>query len=103
MGRVIRTDQAGDDLVEILDYLEGRDPAVAARFGAALEEKFRLLSDFPMMGRSREELGPSLRSSLVVPYVVYYRPLDDGIILVRVVHSSRDVTRLFEIKSDYFG
>ncbi len=95
MGRVIRTDRSKDDLVEILDYLEEHNVAAAARFDAGFEEKFRLLSDFPMMGRSREELGPSLRSSLVAPYVVYYRPLDDGIILVRVVHSSRDVTRLF--------
>jgi toxin ParE1/3/4 len=96
MGRIIRTDQAKDDLVEILDYLEEHNPTAAARFDFKFEEKFRLLSAFPMMGRSREELAPSLRSSLVSPYVVYYRPLDDGMVLVRVIHSSRDVIRLFE-------
>ena len=48
------------------------------------------------MGRDRGELAPELRSSLVKPYVLYYRPLDDGIEIIRVIHGSRDLSGLFE-------
>jgi toxin ParE1/3/4 len=36
------------------------------------------------MGRARPELAPDLRSFPVGNYVVFYRPMPAGIILVRV-------------------
>jgi toxin ParE1/3/4 len=96
MGRVVRAREAKSDLVEIVLDLRSHSPEAAKRFRTAFEEKCRILADFPLMGREREELGPSLRSIAITPYIVFYRPLDDGIAVARVVHSSRDVTKLFD-------
>jgi toxin ParE1/3/4 len=54
------------------------------------EEKFRLLTDFPEMGRSREELAPSLRSLPVDKYVIFYRIIENGIQIERVLSGYRD-------------
>jgi toxin ParE1/3/4 len=48
------------------------------------------------MGRDRSDLAPKLRSSLVNPYVLFYLPLEDGIVIIRVIHGARDLPSLFE-------
>jgi toxin ParE1/3/4 len=96
MPRIQRTEQAELELVEILFYFRSRSPNVADRFESDFEEKCRLLAEFPHMGRDRVELAPDLRSSLVKPYVLFYRPLDDVNAIIRVIHGSRDLSGLFE-------
>jgi plasmid stabilization system protein ParE len=59
------------------------------------------ISDSPLTLASRywdlsEDLGPDVRCfSFRKNYVVIYRPLDDGIDVLRVFHTSRDYARLF--------
>ncbi len=43
------------------------------------------------MGHARYELAPELRSFPVGRYVIFYLPLVDGVELVRVLHSARDI------------
>jgi toxin ParE1/3/4 len=43
----------------------------------------------------RDDLGSKLRSFPVKPYIVFYIKLDDGIEVVRILHQSRDIERLF--------
>ncbi len=43
-----------------------------------------------MMGRVRPELADDLRFFPVEKYVIFYRPVEEGIIVVRVVHSRQD-------------
>jgi toxin ParE1/3/4 len=96
MARVVRTAQAEADIVDILVYLRKRDPKAADRFEAEFEGKCHMLAQFPLAGRSREELAPSLRSGVVSPYLVFYLPLDDGIEVIRVLHGSRDLPSALE-------
>lgn len=56
-----------------------------------LEGKFALLATQPHMGRLRPELMPGLRSFPVRRYIVFYLGHEDGITLLRVLHSARDV------------
>jgi plasmid stabilization system protein ParE len=44
----------------------------------------------------REELAPNLRSSHVGKYIIFYRPEDEGIEVIRVIHGHRDIPKLFE-------
>jgi toxin ParE1/3/4 len=55
-----------------------------------------LLAIQPRAGRLRPELAPELRSFPVGRYVVFYRPQDDGIDVVRVLHSARDIESISE-------
>jgi toxin ParE1/3/4 len=96
MPQILRTEQAEIDLIEILVFLRANSTTLADRFEADFEEKTNLLARFPLMGRERHDLAPRLRSSVVKPYLVLYRPLDDGIEIVRVVHGNRDVPSLLE-------
>jgi toxin ParE1/3/4 len=48
------------------------------------------------MGRHREELAAELRSFLVDNFVIFYRPMDGGIEVVRILHGARDLPPLFE-------
>lgn len=47
------------------------------------------------MGKACEELQPSIRSFPVGKYILFYRPIEGGIELVRVLHGARDIESLF--------
>jgi toxin ParE1/3/4 len=46
------------------------------------------------MGRERPDLRAGLRSFTVGSYLIIYRPLADGIEVVRVLHGARDLAKL---------
>ncbi len=48
------------------------------------------------MGRARQELADSMRSFPFGRYVIFYVPLEDGIDVVRVLHSARDIDAVFD-------
>jgi toxin ParE1/3/4 len=52
------------------------------------------------MGRPRDDLAPGLRSFVVSPYVIYFRPAGDTIEVLRVLHGRRDIDTI--MKSDEF-
>jgi len=47
------------------------------------------------MGRAREELFENLRSHPFGRYVIFYMPLSDGVDVIRVIHSARDLDSVF--------
>jgi len=95
MPRVIRRPLAETDIVEIWDYIADDSHAAADRWVDRVDEQFSLLATQAMIGRSRDELAPGIRSFPVGRYVIFYVPLDDGIDVVRVLHSARDVEAFF--------
>jgi plasmid stabilization system protein ParE len=70
--------------------------ASANRVLDAIEQKLQILARHPEMGQLRHDLHSNLRCFPVgkYDYVIFYRPLDYGIEVVRV-HSSRDTPRVF--------
>ena len=62
MNFYVLTPEAAKDLDEIHDYIAVDNPSAALHLIDALEEKCRVISQSPEMGRKREELAPSLRS-----------------------------------------
>ncbi|SRR6266446_2862851 len=97
MGTILRTSEAHWDLVQIATGVGGEDPAAADRLLDMIEEKCRLLAQFPEMGRKREELAPALRSFPVGNYLIFYRARAEGIQVIRVLHGARDLPPLFEV------
>lgn len=70
-------------------------PERADTFIERLEQVCALLAEHPHMGRSREDLGPGLRSYPVGPQFVIYYPLDDGVAVARVLDGRRDIAAVF--------
>jgi toxin ParE1/3/4 len=91
MANIRRRPAAEDDLVAIWLYIADDDIGAANRLLDRFEETFALLADNPRIGRRRPELMPEIRSFTVGRYVVFYRPADDGIEIVRVIHGARDI------------
>ncbi|MCI0488370.1 MAG: type II toxin-antitoxin system RelE/ParE family toxin [Blastocatellia bacterium] len=92
MARFIRSESAHADLLEIWEYLAEDNPISADAFIDTLNEKCRMIAGFPEMGRAREELAPRLRSFPVGRFVIYYRPMENGIEIVRMLHASREIS-----------
>ncbi|WP_235578386.1 type II toxin-antitoxin system RelE/ParE family toxin [Pseudorhodoferax sp. Leaf267] len=81
------------DLADIWSYIADDSEQQADLFLDMLDVRLALLATQPEMGRERPELAPRLRAFPVKRYVVFYRPMRDGIEVLRVLHSARDVTR----------
>jgi len=91
MAQVARRPLATADILEIWDYIAEDSLDEADLWVDRLDEKLGLLATQPSMGRARNELAAGLRSFPFGRYVIFYVPLADGIDVVRVLHSSRDV------------
>jgi toxin ParE1/3/4 len=59
-------------------------------------KRFALLRDNPFMGRQQDHLLIDLRSFPVKGFLVFYQPSEDHVDILRVLHGSRDVERIFE-------
>ncbi len=79
------------DLAEIWSFIADDSETQADRFLELVEAKLNLLATQPRMGKLRDDLIPELRSFPIGRYIVYFFPASDGIDLVRVLHSARDI------------
>lgn len=61
----------------------------------SLKKKCKNLADFPNMGRSYDDVKPSLRGLPLAGYIIFYRIVNDGIEIIRVVSGYRDLESLF--------
>jgi toxin ParE1/3/4 len=99
---ILKRPLAERDLLDHYVYIGERNPAAADRFLAAAEKAFTQLARFPRMGRAWESSAPHLagvRSWTILRfknYRIFYRPLDDGIEVLRVLYATRDLRRLLE-------
>ena len=99
MSRVERTDRSVTDIIEHALFIARRQPEAARRFVAAAEDAVRKLASMPGMGAVRESTDPDLAGLRQWPierfrnFVIIYRPLRDGIVVVRVLHGAQDVGR----------
>jgi toxin ParE1/3/4 len=96
MSRVTRSAQAQQDLEGILDYLESQNIDVADRFATKFDQSCELHAQHPQIGARSEEYAPNLRHFTVWNYAIFYRPTEDGIELIRIIHGARDLPRPFE-------
>ena len=91
MARVIRSNKARQDLVDILTNARRDSIRAADRLADAIKTRCRLLAQQPMIGRDRSDLAPGLRSVVVDKYLIFYRPTGNGIEVVRVLHGARNI------------
>ncbi|MBL8315105.1 MAG: type II toxin-antitoxin system RelE/ParE family toxin [Rubrivivax sp.] len=95
MPRVTRRPLAAADIIDIWDHIAEDSLDQADRWVNKLDEKFRLIATQPLTGRAREELAADLRSFVFGRYVIFYAPVHEGIDVVRVLHSARNVDAAF--------
>lgn len=95
--RVIRPLLVERDLARAADYIRQNNLDAAIRFLAATEEDFLFLAEMPTLGGEWESSRPNQTGLRAWPirgfenYVIIYRPLRDGVAIVRVIHGARDM------------
>jgi len=100
MAEVRRSSQAEIDLETILRDLQHNASVIAERYATAFSDKSHALARFPEMGRSRPEIGHAVRSTLVYPYVIFYRVDGEVVQILRILHGKRDLQRIIREESE---
>ena len=83
------------DLRALSDWIASDKPVAALRWLERMYEFFSLLTTQPEMGERCDELRPGLRRMSSGNYVVYFRSNAEFVEIVRVVHGSIDIGRIF--------
>ncbi|MBW4690136.1 MAG: type II toxin-antitoxin system RelE/ParE family toxin [Lyngbya sp. HA4199-MV5] len=96
MSRYVINILASQDLDEIADYFVENSLEAGERFFRAFNRKCQQLVAFPNSGRSHTAIHPELRGLSLEGYIIFYRTMDDGIEILRVVSGRRDFPSLFE-------
>ena len=97
MPTVQKLPKAYEDLLEIWDFIAADNIAAADAWIDKLDAHFLLLASHPLMGRARDELAKNLRSFPFGRYVIFYLPDTNGITVVRVIHSARDIDAAMDV------
>ncbi|MGB7248510.1 MAG: type II toxin-antitoxin system RelE/ParE family toxin [Phormidesmis sp.] len=96
MSRYVINVLASQDLNEITDYFTEYNLEAGERFLRAFNRKCGQLVVFPNSGKSYAKIRPGLRGLPLEGYVIFYRLLDDGIEILRVISGRRDFPAVFE-------
>ena len=95
MAQVIYAPEADDDLEAIVDYIARDKPMAARDWLLKIRKACETLATQPGAGEERDGFGvEGCRSFSVGKYVVFFRPIDGGIEVSRVIHGSRDLRGL---------
>jgi toxin ParE1/3/4 len=100
--RLVWSNQARADLLEIYAMIGLEQPAVAERYFDRIEAKVQLLKSQPRMGVRRSDIHPSMRMLVEAPYLLLYRTepdTEDGPInaveIIRVIDGRRNLSSIF--------
>jgi toxin ParE1/3/4 len=100
-GRVVLRQDAENDIDGISDYIAHDNLDAARRFREMVRKEITLLSEWPLMGALRDFPNPRLQGIRSWPvkhfmnYLIFYRPIENGIEIIRVLHGARDIERIF--------
>lgn len=92
MPRIRFTHSAETDLLELWVTIAEENLTAADEILDVIQATATLLGTQPEMGRARPELAEGLRSLPTrTPYLIFYLPDNDGLLVVRVLHHARDI------------
>ena len=86
--RIARTAQC--DLDTIWCYIGSFDMRAADRWLDTVQRRFQVLATQPNAGQARPDLAPELRFLPVGNYLIFYRPIENGVEIARLIHGARD-------------
>jgi toxin ParE1/3/4 len=98
MPKITRSRRAKADVLSIGRNIaeQSQSRATAFRFLDRIDDKIKFLARHPLAGEARPDLAADVRVFPVGNYVIFYRPVDEGIEVLRVLHGARDIPRIFQ-------
>ncbi len=101
--RVLKKPQVERDLVDLFSFIARDKVEPAERFLQVAEESFRHLAANPLVGQEWESPLPQLAGIRVLSmpasfhnYLIFYRPIEQGVEILTVLHRSRDLAAVLE-------
>jgi toxin ParE1/3/4 len=94
MPKIRIAETAGDDLEDVWEYVAQDNPGAARKVIKEITGKFKLLRDHPQIGREENTLLDTLRSFPISSYIVLYKPFENGVEILRILHAARDIERI---------
>jgi toxin ParE1/3/4 len=97
--RIVWTPAAKKDLRGVWrHYVRVASPEIADQMVREIAETGERLAHRALMWRTRDDVGPGLRSVLSHPYVIFYRVSDANVEVLRVLHGRRNFGAVFKRK-----
>ncbi len=96
MARYLLNILASQDLNEIADYFAGNNVRYGEKFFTDFNRKCKQLVAFPHSGKSYEDIYSGLKGVPLSGYIIFYRVLEDGIEILRVISGRRDLPVVFQ-------
>ena len=95
MAKAKHTPTADHDLVQISTHIANDNPTAAFRWLDEMQQVCDLLAGQPGIGQQVQtnRLG-QVRRHAVGNYLIYYRPITDGVEILHIVHGARDQDRI---------
>jgi len=90
MPQIKRTSLAQDDAIEIWTYIAEQNEAAANRVIDKIDHRIKLLAAMPHSGPEMPHIAPGARRTVVGRYSVYYRMIEGGVEVLRILHERRD-------------
>jgi toxin ParE1/3/4 len=87
--------EAEEDLIGIWVDIAQHNPVAAEKYLRLLGQKIDSLYDMPDRGQMRDDLLVGIRMLVEGKYLIFYRVIGKGVEVLRVVHGSRDLTKIF--------
>ena len=89
MQRIERTPAAEEDAQSIWRHIAKDNPDAATSLLFKIEERLISLAAMPLSAAAVPQIARDVRRSSVGNYVVYYKALADGILVLRILHGAR--------------
>jgi toxin ParE1/3/4 len=102
MRRIVERPRARQELEDIAVSIGMDRPAAARRFLAAAQKLYGTLAAMPEMGALWEPEEPRFAGLRYFPiprfpkYILFYRPLPDGVEVLHILHGARDLGPIVE-------
>lgn len=92
--RFALTPDARVDLLDIGEHIGRDNPDRAVTFVNELLERSEQVAELPQVYRLRPEWGESVRSARHGNYLILFETGDEGVTILRYLHSRRNITRI---------
>ncbi len=83
--------RAEQDLRDIWRWVAAQNEPAADALLSAFFERLELAAQYPRMGVRRPDLGELARILVVGHYVIIYEPHDEHLLVVAIIHGTRDL------------
>ena len=87
---------ATQDLNEIADYFSDSNIDAGEQFFLEFDRRCKQLVNFPYSGKTYADLRPGLRGLSFNGYIIFYRVLEDGVEILRVLSGRRNLPQFFQ-------